>query len=114
MNGVSVEGMEEFKVQSPAIPPSRAHLERRHQLGDEVRHQSDPRQRLLSPNRKEVFNARGFTFTPTSGRSSANGIPEAASAGQLYIPKVFDGRNKAFFFLPMNEPRPGTDNPRRW
>ena len=50
-------------------------------------------------NRNEVFNARGFTTVPTKRPIVRQWNPGGSVGGPIYIPKVYDGRNKAFFFF---------------
>src|SRR5262249_15245327 len=41
----------------------------------------------------------GFTFTPTKRPIVRQWNPGGSFGGPIFIPKVFDGRNKAFFFF---------------
>ncbi|PYV89750.1 MAG: hypothetical protein DMG90_10495, partial [Acidobacteria bacterium] len=50
-------------------------------------------------NRNEVFNDRGFTFTASKKPIVRQWNPGGSFGGPIYIPKIFDGRNKAFFFF---------------
>jgi hypothetical protein len=99
MNGVSVEGMEEFKVQSSGYSAefgrtSNGVINWVTKSGTNELHGS-----AFVFNRNEVFNARGFTFAPTKRPIVRQWNPGGSIGGPVYIPKVFDGRNKAFFFF---------------
>ena len=99
MNGVSVEGMEEFKVQSSGYSAefgrtSNGVINWVTKSGTNQLHGS-----AFLFNRNEVFNARGFTFTPTKRPIVRQWNPGGSIGGPIVIPKVFDGRNKAFFFF---------------
>ena len=94
MNGVSVEGMEEFKVQSSSYSAeygrtSNGVINWVTKSGTNQVHGS-----MFVFNRNEVFNARGFTTAP-----SKRPIVRQWNPGPIYLPKIFDGRNKAFFFF---------------
>ena len=99
MNGVSVEGMEEFKVQSSGYSAeygrtSNGVINWVTKSGTNSLHGS-----AFVFNRNEVFNARGFTFTPSKRPIVRQWNPGGSIGGPIYVPKVFDGRNKAFFFF---------------
>lgn len=99
MNGVSVEGMEEFKVQSSSFSAeygrtSNGVINWVTKSGTNQIHGS-----AFMFNRNEVFNARGFTFVPTRRPIVRQWNPGGSFGGPLYIPKLIDGRNKAFFFF---------------
>ena len=99
MNGVSVEGMEEFKVQSSSYSAefgrtSNGVINWVTKSGTNQFHGS-----AFMFNRNEVFNARGFTIAPSKRPIVRQWNPGGSLGGPIYIPKVFDGRNKAFFFF---------------
>jgi hypothetical protein len=99
MNGVSVEGMEEFKVQSSSYSAeygrtSNGVINWVTKSGTNQLHGS-----AFVFNRNEVFNARGFTVTATKRPIVRQWNPGGSIGGPIYIPKVIDGRNKAFFFF---------------
>src|SRR5689334_14836766 len=99
MNGVSVEGMEEFKVQSSGYSAeygrtSNGVINWVTKSGTNQVHGS-----AFVFNRNEFFNARGFTFTASKRPIVRQWNPGGSFGGPIYIPKVFDGRNKAFFFF---------------
>ena len=99
MNGVSVEGMEEFKVQSSGYSAeygrtSNGVINWVTKSGTNQVHGSG-----FIFNRNEVFNARGFTFASTRRPIVRQWNPGGSFGGPIFIPKVFDGRNKAFFFF---------------
>ena len=99
MNGVSVEGMEEFKVQNSSYSAeygrtSNGVINWVTKSGQNRIHGS-----LFVFNRNEVFNARGFTTAPSKRPIVRQWNPGGSFGGPIYIPKVFDGRNKAFFYF---------------
>ena len=99
MNGVSVEGMEEFKVQSSSYSAefgrtSNGVINWVTKSGTNKIHGS-----LFVFNRNEVFNARGFTTAPSKRPIVRQWNPGGSVGGPIYLPKIFDGRNKAFFFF---------------
>src|SRR4051812_34194929 len=99
MNGVSVEGMEEFKVQSSSYSAefgrtSNGVINWVTKSGTNQIHGS-----AFVFNRNEVFNDRGFTFTASKKPIVRQWNPGGSFGGPIYIPKIFDGRNKAFFFF---------------
>src|SRR5438876_5771269 len=98
-NAVSVEALEEFKVQSGAFSAefgrtSNGVVNFVTKSGTNELHGSG-----FLFNRNEFFNARGYTFTPTTRAVSRQWNPGGSIGGPIYIPKIFDGRNKAFFFF---------------
>lgn len=99
MNGVSVEGMEEFKVQSSSYSAefgrtSNGVINWVTKSGTNTLHGS-----AFVFNRNEIFNARGFTFFPTRRPIVRQWNPGGSLGGPIFIPKLYDGRNKAFFFF---------------
>ncbi len=103
MNGVSVEAVEEFKVQSSSYSAeygrtSNGVINWVTKSGTNELHGTG-----FLFARNEFFNSRGWTgpFTavpaPRSVRRQWN--PGGSVGGPVMIPKVFDGRNKAFFFF---------------
>ena len=99
MNGVSVEGMEEFKVQSSSYSAeygrtSNGVINWVTKSGTNRLHGS-----MFVFNRNEVFNARGFTTAASKRPIVRQWNPGGSVGGPIYIPKIFDGRNKAFFFF---------------
>ena len=99
MNGVSVEAVEEFKVQSGAYSAefgrtANGVINFVTKSGTNELHGS-----AFLFNRNEFFNARGYTFTPTVRPVRRQWNPGGSVGGPIYIPKVYDGRNKAFFFF---------------
>src|SRR5260370_483589 len=99
MNGVSVEGMEEFKVQSSSYSAeygrtSNGVINWVTKSGTNQLHGS-----AFVFNRNEVFNARGFTTAPSKRPIVRQWNPGGSVGGPIYLPKIFDGRNKAFFFF---------------
>jgi hypothetical protein len=97
--GVSVEGLQEFKVQSSGYSAeygrtSNGVINFVTKSGTNELHGS-----ALMFLRNEAFNARGFTFGPGTRQVSRQINPGGSIGGPVYIPGVFDGRNKAFFFF---------------
>jgi hypothetical protein len=98
-NAVSVEALQEFKVQSGTFSAefgrtSNAVVNFVTKSGTNDLHGSG-----FLFNRNEFFNARGYTFTPTTRPVTRQWNPGGSIGGPVYIPRVFDGRNKAFFFF---------------
>ena len=98
-NAVSVEALEEFKVQAGAYSAefgrtSNGVVNFVTKSGTNGLHGSG-----FLFNRNEFFNARGYTFTPTTRAVSRQWNPGGSIGGPIYIPNIFDGRNKAFFFF---------------
>ncbi len=99
MLGVSVEGMEEFKVHGSSYSAefgrtSNGVINWVTKSGTNELHGSG-----FVFNRNEVFNARGFTIAPTKRPIVRQWNPGGSMGGPVFIPRVFDGRNKAFFFF---------------
>ena len=99
MNGISVEGVEEFKVQSSGYSAeygrtSNGVVNYSTKSGTNTVHGDGF---VFGIN--EFFNARGFTFTPTERPVNRQWNTGGTLGGPIYIPKLYDGRNKAFFFF---------------
>ncbi|MGE0133374.1 MAG: TonB-dependent receptor [Blastocatellales bacterium] len=97
--GVSVEGLQEFKVQSSGYSAeygrtSNGVINFASKSGTNELHGSG-----FMFLRNEAFNARGYTFGPGARQVRRQTNPGGSLGGPVYIPKVFDGRNKAFFFF---------------
>lgn len=56
-------------------------------------------------NRNEAFNARQFTYSPGTRQISRQHLFGGVIGGPVFIPKVYDGRNKAFFFFSYEKSR---------
>lgn len=99
MRVVSAEAVEEFKVQTSAYSAefgrsSNGVLNYTTKSGTNSLHGSG-----LAQLRHEDLNAKGF-FWGDRGQSIQRQHVEAANiGGPIFIPKVYDGRNKAFFFF---------------
>src|SRR5215475_7054112 len=99
MRVVSAEAVEEFKVQTSAYSAefgrsSNGVLNYTTKSGTNGFHGS-----MMAQLRHETLNAKGF-FWGTRGESIQRQHVEAASiGGPVYIPKIYDGRNKSFFFF---------------
>ena len=99
MRVVSAEGIEEFKVQSGAYSAefgrtSNGVLNYTTKSGTNALHGS-----FLAQHRNEHLNAKGFFWGAAGTRLQRQNLFAASLGGPIYIPKVFDGRNKAFFFF---------------
>ena len=99
LNGISVEAVQEFKVQSGAYSAeygrtSNGVINWVTKSGTNELHGSG-----FLFWRNEFFNARGFTFTPTNRPVARQWNPGGSIGGPVVIPKLFNGRNKAFFFF---------------
>src|SRR5215813_7493715 len=97
--GVSVEGLQEFKVQSSGYSAeygrtSNGVINFATKSGTNELHGS-----AFMFLRNEAFNARGSTFGPGTRPVRRQTNPGGSIGGPVYIPRVFDGRNKAFFFF---------------
>lgn len=99
MNGISVEGVEEFKVQSSGYSAEYG------RTSDGVINYStksgtnDVHGDGFVFGINEFLNARGFTLTPTERPVNRQWNTGGTIGGPIYIPKVYNGRNKAFFFF---------------
>jgi len=99
MRVVSAEAVEEFKVQTSAYSAefgraSNGVLNFTTKSGTNSLHGS-----FMSQLRHEKLNAKGF-FWGARGESVQRQHVEAANVGgPIFIPKVYDGRNKTFFFF---------------
>ncbi len=99
-NGVSVGALQEFKVQAGhVLRRIRTHLQRGGQLRNEVGNQRTAWKRVPLQSQRIFQRARLHLHSHGTARSRANGTPASLVGGPIYIPKVFDGRNKAFFFF---------------
>ena len=99
MRVVSAEAVEEFKVQTSAYSAefgrsSNGVINFTTKSGTNALHGS-----FLAQLRHEKLNAKGF-FWGARGESVQRQHVEAANlGGPIFIPKVYDGRNKTFFFF---------------
>ncbi|MEJ7607409.1 MAG: TonB-dependent receptor [Bryobacteraceae bacterium] len=99
MRVVSAEAVEEFKVQTSAYSAefgrsSNGVLNYATKSGTNELHGS-----FLAQLRHEKLNAKGF-FWGSRGESVQRQHVEATHVGgPIFIPKLYDGRNKAFFFF---------------
>jgi hypothetical protein len=99
LSGISVEAVEEFKVQSGAYSAeygrsSNGVINWVTKSGTNGLHGSG-----FVFARNEFFNARGFTFTATERPVVRQWNPGGSMGGPVYIPKVINGKNKLFFFF---------------
>jgi len=99
MRVVSAEAVEEFKVQTSAYSAefgraSNGVLNYTTKSGTNALHGS-----FMAQLRHEKLNAKGF-FWGARGESVQRQHVEATNiGGPVFIPKVYDGRNKTFFFF---------------
>lgn len=99
MRVVSAEAVEEFKVQTSAYSAefgrsSNGVLNYQTKSGTNQLHGT-----FMAQLRHEKLNAKGF-FWGDRGESVQRQHVEAASiGGPVFIPKLYDGRNKTFFFV---------------
>ena len=100
MRVVSAEAVEEFKVQTSAYSAefgraSNGVLNYTTKSGTNALHGS-----FMAQLRHEKLNAKGFFWGTTArGESVQRQHVEAANiGGPVFIPKLYDGRNKTFFF----------------
>jgi hypothetical protein len=114
MNGVSVEGMEEFKVQNSSYSA-------------EFGRTSNGVINWVSKSGTNMIHGSAFMFNPQRGLQRAwvhhspskrpivrQWNPGGSVGGPIYIPKVYDGATRRSSSSPTNALRTGTDNPRRW
>jgi hypothetical protein len=99
MRVVSAEGIEEFKVQSGAYTAefgrtSNGVLNYTTKSGTNEFHGT-----FMAQHRNEHMNARGFSWGATGARLQRQNLFSTGIGGPIYVPKVYDGRNKAFFFF---------------
>jgi Carboxypeptidase regulatory-like domain/TonB dependent receptor len=99
MRVVSAEAVEEFKVQTSAYSAefgraSNGVLNYTTKSGTNSLHGT-----FMAQLRHETLNAKGF-FWGARGESLQRQHVEATSiGGPVYIPKIYDGRNRSFFFF---------------
>jgi hypothetical protein len=99
MRAVSADGIEEFKVQSGAYSAeygrtSNGIMNYTTKSGTNELHGT-----FFSQHRNEHLNAEGFFWGDRGESLQRQTSFAAAIGGPVYIPKVFDGRNKAFWFF---------------
>ncbi|HEY2930322.1 MAG TPA: carboxypeptidase regulatory-like domain-containing protein [Acidobacteriota bacterium] len=99
MRVVSAEAIEEFKVQSGAYSAefgrsSNGVLNYTTKSGTNSLHGS-----ILAQHRNEHLNADGFFYGPHRDSIQRQNLDAVQLGGPIYIPKLYDGRNKAFFFF---------------
>lgn len=99
MRVVSTEAVEEFKVQSGGYSAefgrtSNGVLNYTTKSGTNGLHGS-----FLAQHRNEHLNAKGFFYGAHRESIQRQNLHAASLGGPIYIPKVYDGRNKAFFFF---------------
>jgi hypothetical protein len=105
MSAVSVEALQEFKVQSSAYSAeygrtSNGVVNFVTKSGTNELHGT-----AFLYLRNDAFNARGFSFQPAEKPHLRQVNPGFSVGGPVFIPKFFDGRNKAFFFVAGDESR---------
>lgn len=98
MNGVSVEAIQEFKVQSSSYSAEYGRMSNGVVNFATKSGTNDLHGSLFEFFRNEKLDARGFTFGPGIRGERRQNNPGYSVGGPVYIPKVYDGRNKVFFF----------------
>jgi hypothetical protein len=98
-SSVSVEAVEEFKVQTGTYSAeygrtSNGIVNFTTKSGTNGLHGS-----LFGFFRNEAFNARRFTYGPGVREKSRQHLGGGSVGGPVFIPGAYDGRNKAFFFF---------------
>src|SRR5215475_4910871 len=99
MRVVSAEAVEEFKVQTSAYSAefgrsSNGVINYTTKSGTNELHGS-----ALVQLRHEALNAKGFFWGPHGDSVQRQHVEAVSLGGPVYIPKVYDGRNKTFFFF---------------
>jgi Carboxypeptidase regulatory-like domain/TonB-dependent Receptor Plug Domain len=99
MRVVSAEGIEEFKVQTSAYSAeygrsSNGILNYATKSGTNDFHGS-----AFAVIRNQALNANGFFYAPSPHTTHNQNLEAASVGGPVWIPKLFNGRNKAFFFF---------------
>jgi hypothetical protein len=98
MNGISVEAIDEFKVQSSSYSAEYGRMSNgiinwATKSGTNALHGS-----VFEFFRNEKLDARGFTLGPGSRGERRQNNPGFSVGGPVVLPKIYDGRNKLFFF----------------
>jgi hypothetical protein len=99
MRIVSAEGIEEFKIQSSAYSAeygrsSNGILNYTTKSGTNVVHGTG-----FVTIRNQALNANGFFYTPSPPTIHNQNLEAASVGGPAWIPKIFNGKNKMFFFF---------------
>src|SRR5436190_8455204 len=99
MRVVSADGVEEFKVQTGAYSAeygrtSNGILNYTTKSGTNAFHGA-----LMAAIRNEHLNAGGFFWGAHSTTIHREALAAASIGGPIWIPKLYNGRNKAFFFF---------------
>ncbi|MDZ7637803.1 MAG: hypothetical protein U5J83_06075 [Bryobacterales bacterium] len=99
----SMEALEEFRIQTSGMS---AEYGRRGwwrvQLCDEIRHQRIPRLGHGTDSQRVDGRRTGSQTITTDVRDAWTGgitTPSPAAEPSVYIPKIYDGRNKTFFYV---------------
>ena len=116
MRVVSVEGVEEFKVQTSAYPAEygrtgNGFLNYATKSGTNEFHGT-----LFAQIRNQALDANGFFYIAPlpSAKTVHNQVLAAASfGGPIWIPKIFNGKNKAFSSSRASVHAPRTSSPTR-
>lgn len=98
MNGISVEAIDEFKVQSSSYSAEYGRMSNgiinwATKSGTNELHGS-----VFEFFRNEKLDARGFTLGPGVRGERRQNNPGFSVGGPVVLPKIYDGRNKLFFF----------------
>ena len=99
MRVVSAEGIQEFKVQTGAYSAeygrtSNGVMNYTTKSGTNEFHGT-----LFGVLRNNALNAKGFYYGAHTPAVHNQNLEAASVGGPVYVPKVFDGRNKVFFFF---------------
>lgn len=104
-SAVSAEAVEEFKVQTGSYSAeygrtSNGIVNFTTKSGTNELHGS-----LFGFLRNEAFNARRFTYGPGTREKSRQQLGGGSVGGPVFLPSVYDGRNRAFFFFAYERSR---------
>src|SRR5207302_2586359 len=99
MRIVSAEGIEEFKIQSSAYSAeygraSNGILNYTTKSGSNAFHGTG-----FLTIRNQALNANGFFYTPSPATIHNQNLEAASVGGPVWIPKIYNGKNKLFFFF---------------
>src|SRR5436305_7706558 len=99
MRIVSAEGIEEFKIQSSAYSAeygraSNGILNYTTKSGTNDFHGTG-----FATIRNQALNANGFFYTPSPATIHNQNLEAASVGGPVWIPKIYNGKNKLFFFF---------------
>ncbi|MGH9960375.1 MAG: carboxypeptidase regulatory-like domain-containing protein, partial [Pyrinomonadaceae bacterium] len=96
---VSAEAVEEFKVQTGSYSAEYGRTSNGIVNFTTKSGTNDLHGSLFAFFRNEAFNARRFTYGPGTREVSRQHLGGGSVGGPVFLPKVFNGRNKAFSFV---------------